>query len=42
MTARRVAAILMLGVILGIVAIGAHRTEMPAYASASASAIARE
>jgi hypothetical protein len=42
MTARRLAAILMMGVIIGVAVVGALRTETPAYAGGNASAFAQE
>jgi hypothetical protein len=42
MTARRLAAVLMMGVILGIAAIGMLRTDTLAWAGGSPSAFARD
>jgi hypothetical protein len=42
MTGRRLALILMTGVILGIAIVGTLRTETPAYAGGSASAFASD
>ncbi len=42
MTAHRLAALLMTGVIVGIAAIGMLRTETPAWAGGNPSALARQ